>query len=850
MTIYILSYNNYYNRQLKRELKMEAYEPYVEYTLTGVNFNPNDGVDTVHLIGVGEYDGRGDYLIVYGSDIVSRWFIIDAVRTRGGQYQLTLHRDVMADYYGDILKSPIFVEKATLEDGDPLIFNSENMTVNQIKQSEHPLKDETGCAWLVGYMSSKDIVDGEGNPTTVKSTIKYTAPADEVYDRISDYPFYKYSDKATPSEARTLYSSPTNKKICVWQQTGWVDTGKDGIYYGIKYAFNERGAQDTGIRDYIGFTRPFAYNVLPDVWDKFYQCPVSANRKMIANNSLVGPGNDPELILARFERGFVGKYDNIFSLVDSQADSMNPEVITLERGKIIYIRDTERYYKVRVVVNSKDSTEILPQYNSALWLSLKAGYDAAAADWNADPEPTYPKTWASFTGFTQAPNAYSFSINYEATTYRVILEDLPDPSDIYEVEIDNDRVHLNDAPYDMFCIPFGDDLDIKLGGQSFLTSNKELAFQTALALGREYVGAGIIYDIQLLPYCPVRECIMADGSFDLNVSNRYYIEKYTASAPEDKTTVGVVIFGTRSTFTLNITNTIPVGNKKIDACCDLWRICSPNYAGLFEFSPAKNSGVEYFNVDCTYKPYNPYIHVNPNYKGLYGYDANDARGLICGGDYSVPIATDSWSTYELQNKNYQNMFDRQIQSMEFNNNYAFLKDAVTAITGTVQGALAGGVVGSQAGYGGAGTAVGAIIGATTSFIGGYADLKINDKLRTEAVDLTQDQFGYQLGNIKALPYSLARTSAFTANNKLFPLLEHYSCTSVEKVALANKIAFNGMTVGRIGMMSEFIGNRWSYEDIDAKGYFKGKLIRFVGAGEDYHVVNTIANELNKGVYLV
>lgn len=135
MTLYILKYNNYYNRLVKSYDNMEDYEPYVIYTLMSTNFNPNDGVDTQHLFGVGEYDGTGDYLIALddNGEIHSRWFIIDAVRTRAGQYQVTLHRDLVVDYYNVIKQSPMFIEKATLGDGDPLIYNTENMTFNQIK---------------------------------------------------------------------------------------------------------------------------------------------------------------------------------------------------------------------------------------------------------------------------------------------------------------------------------------------------------------------------------------------------------------------------------------------------------------------------------------------------------------------------------------------------------------------------------------------------------------------------------------------------------------------------------------------------------------------------------------------
>lgn len=479
---------------------------------------------------------------------------------------------------------------------------------------------------------------------------------------------------------------------------------------------------------------------------------------------------------------------------------------------------------------------------------MKAGYDAAKAQYAVDPYYSFEPTWADYTGVIADPNSYSFSINFTATKYLLTLEEQPEPSLTYEIQIDNKRWHLNDAPYDMFCIPYSDDLVINNGGSYVCTANKELAFQTALALGRDYMGAGYIYDIQLLPYCPIRECIQADGTFDIQAANHYEIKSYAEDSSYDAgTTVGTLLFGTRSNFTLNINSPIALGNKKIQSNCDLWRLCSPNYSGLFEFNVAKNDGVEFFNIDCTYKPYNPYIHVNPNFKNLYGYDANDMRGLVCGGDFSLANVTDSWRTYELNNKNYQNIFDRNIQSMELRNNIQENKDIFNAVTGTVMGGAMGAATGAKAGPWGA--VIGGVLGTGVSLAGGIADVSTNRTLRKDALDLTKDQFGYQLGNIQALPYSLAKTSAFTANNKIWPFVEYYSCTVTEKLALANKVAYNGMTVMRIGTINEFIGNTWSYQDIVAKNYTKGQLIRFNDDGEDYHIVNSIADELYKGVYL-
>lgn len=185
--------------------------------------------------------------------------------------------------------------------------------------------------------------------------------------------------------------------------------------------------------------------------------------------------------------------------------------------------------------------------------------------------------------------------------------------------------------------------------------------------------------------------------------------------------------------------------------------------------------------------------------------------------------------------------------MEITQKYQRIGDVVGSITGTGAGAAAGALAGSL--IPGVGTAVGAAVGGIASGIGGIVDVAINEKLRNEAIDYTKDQFGYQLGNIQALPYTLTKVSSFNSNNKLFPVLEYYTCTDVEKEALAHKIAYNGMSVGVIGTINQFVENKWSYKGIESKGYIKGKLIRLETVEDDYHLINALASELDKGVYI-
>ena len=162
MNLYIYTgYNNYYNRQLKRELTLDDYrnKSTSVYELPKTNFVPNDYVNATHVFGsnVSNYDGKGDYLIAQDeltSLIDSRWFIIESVRDRAGQHTLTLRRDLFADFYDEFTNSAMFLEKGNIQDiNSPFLMNQEQFATNEIKTNEYPLYDKSGCSWIVGYYS-------------------------------------------------------------------------------------------------------------------------------------------------------------------------------------------------------------------------------------------------------------------------------------------------------------------------------------------------------------------------------------------------------------------------------------------------------------------------------------------------------------------------------------------------------------------------------------------------------------------------------------------------------------------------------------------------------------------------
>lgn len=144
MKLQFLAYNNYYDRLIKTET---SYSNFLLLEMDNIQFNDSDGVSTEVILEdfTDKLDGREpNYLLVYnGTVLSSRWFILDKIRTRSGQWRVSLRRDLLADYKDSVLSSTAFIEKGTLSAEDPFIFNDENFTFNQIKTAEYLLKDKT-----------------------------------------------------------------------------------------------------------------------------------------------------------------------------------------------------------------------------------------------------------------------------------------------------------------------------------------------------------------------------------------------------------------------------------------------------------------------------------------------------------------------------------------------------------------------------------------------------------------------------------------------------------------------------------------------------------------------------------
>ena len=411
----------------------------------------------------------------------------------------------------------------------------------------------------------------------------------------------------------------------------------------------------------------------------------------------------------------------------------------------------------------------------------------------------------------------------------------------------NQFVQLGDAPYGMFCLPYSDKLKVYSNSAETpdFISDKDVNFQVASQLSA-LLGDGVIKDLQLLPYCPLQQNILteySEPSFSSLHVSKSVIKAYPKIGTEDKI-VGYIYWCNKSNFDLKIPYTLNINNYKEESELNTYRLCSPGYKSVFEFNAAKNGGIKYFHVDCTYKPYNPFILIHPYFSVLYGKNYEDNRGLICTDDFSLPIISDQWTTYELNNKNYANTFYREIQSAQLENKYAHYNDIANMFSGTVQGTGSGMMSGMLTG-GPIGAGIGGTIGGLSSLSAGIADVSINQKLRNDQIDKAETLFKYNLENIKARPQTVSKSSPIVKNNKQVPFLETYSCSNEEKEAFRAKIKHTGMTILKTSTLRSYV----NYIDDVTESYVKGSIIRFPKITEDFHYLKELSNEVGKGFYL-
>ena len=656
--------------------------------------------------------------------IGSSWFVMEADRTRKGQYKLTLKRDNLADHFEVITNSPAYIEKATIKNlNDPAIFNKEELFVNQIKKQEKLLKDKTNMAWLVAWINNN--IDKETwlslfNQKSVPYTRNISASAD-----------YTTNDIAT-----------------------WISSHQlSGTYKCLKEA-----------DDYMWFK---VQNELADtsariIW-AWMEYKIYRDGNHEANSGIGGNrGND-------YTYNFKDKtsVDAMIRQTETINDSLYQAVKSAEG--FITGTDTRFSYINKIVKETKNGV--------TKYYKIEASYSA----WNQSS--IYDNTSPAANLFTNLPNGRNYKLSvtlkgdYVTFSYKDITNEMATTANIY-ADVSNitpNNSGLIDAPYMAICIPYtlNESLtgmqrqDVISDGSFNAKIDNTKAFAAITLLSYCLQDGKHLYDVQLLPYCPILNELRISGptndSFTINsskISENRKIKFYQTDGSTFNTTTPLmeafVFFNSSFTFDipLDIKDKETPFDKKLASETELYRFSSPNYSTFFDFNPYMNNGMTKVNVDCTYKPFKSYIHLNPDFKGLYGADFNDSRGLVITSDFSIPQVTDAWQTYQITNKNYADIFARNQQHLEVQQKWAEREAVLNSVTAPLAGGVTGGAAGAMAG-GGVGMAIGTTAGIGMGLAGGIADYAKTVELNKEALNYNQDMYNYNLQNIQALPQTLS-----------------------------------------------------------------------------------------------
>ena len=784
---YLLNFNNYYNREYKRLVNILDYEPYIKYSWTNVNFNPGDGITTTIPV---NSDVEANYLILSegigpglaGEEIISRWFIIESKFTRLGQRVLTLRRDILVDY-APMATATVYAERGYVPNTSSLIYNSEGNSYNQIKKSEKLIKDESGSAWLVGYLAPNVFDSGNITIQGSNATVQY------------DYSF------ATQDEMTAAFPGVGLIPTTLFYNFGSID---------LRYFSLAEGNQT-------------------------YMWRADFPSDLLTYETASVPAADVTMIIRQANLPEVQGL-----LIDN---FLTPTVANIISDKLVLDYSSVSRESVTKIINNRDVIARVGTASSGYtYYQLSVGTAQSSIQHHEIRNTTAPNTFEYLTSnFTQlgamglatgTPDRYSLKCveSYFSCYWRNI------PVAANTIELKTTTAKVDSSPYYCFAIPYHEAKVIK-GNETIITDPREsllLARNIATQLGT------FCYDVQLLPYFPLQSYIDSMGRIDTTTMPDGTVAVLKSAEGEART---FLFWITKPNFSFAVPDMIAYSSEpKIQNETQFCRLNSPNFSASFEFSIAKNKGVDYWQVDCSYKPYQPYIHVAPNWRGLYGSDFNDARGLICTGDFSIDLMTDKWQEYQIQNKNYNEIFNRQIQSLDLQQSIAKRQNIFGAVAGSLSGAMSGATTGALAG-GLPGAIGGGIAGLGISAVGGVMDIIDSQKLRDDARSSQFDMFNYQLGNVKALPNTLTKVSTYNINNKIYPFYEIYEATPEEIGALRQQLNWRGYNLGIIGQLSDF--------QVEGK-YFKGKLIRLeevhdVSLG-DNHLLENYNSELQQGIY--
>jgi len=368
---------------------------------------------------------------------------------------------------------------------------------------------------------------------------------------------------------------------------------------------------------------------------------------------------------------------------------------------------------------------------------------------------------------------------------------------------------------------------------------------------------GFAYDVQVVPYAPFKKTNFRkvavnniDFSYDfyepaefVSGLEFYYIQSTNPNNHNLLIKALPLICFTTSNFSflgdLSIAgNYDPIGFKKIQS--KNYRLVSPDYNSITELNKrfnyaisnnTINCGFTSFNAVCKLQPIQPFIYVEPDFRGLNYGNYYDNRGMLCNYNFSIAQTSDKWSEFLLNNKNYMLSFNRGVKRLNEQKTFASVSAGIGILGSTMQGASAGAKMG-----GGTGAVIGGAIGLAE---GAY---NFGETLYRSSANIQdyKDNFRWSCGNIQAMADNLNKISSLVPTNKIFPLIESYNCLYEEEVNFDNYLRLNGMTINLVGKIEDYYDSTYNF--------IQCSMIKFPSCSCTGAMLEELNKELDGGLF--
>lgn len=777
-SILLLQFRNYFDRRIKRFDSLASYYNYqLGQTFTNINFIPGDGITTELILNFDtEALGSPNYLIAAETSTdFTRWFITETERTRKGQTKFKLRRDLVAEEIQGIKEATAMINKGYVEWGNPAFFNKEPISVNRIPKTREFLIDKSVSGWLVAYLPKS----GKGENSWEDTGVAFGTVAPQ-----AQYSF------ASLDEARTAFGENNayiGGMLQVYATPSWVVGSSLPKLKKYEYFLQNGGAwpvetvNSTSSQSYFEGTASLA----PDA----IQAGVTAIYQEVGKR------------LTPSDLSFKGYQ----SVVDTVSKYDGATVKNTSTGVI---------YKVSAEISERSVSDIfIDSWNNS---DLNQVFVDAAKK----VDGRFSETTGQH-DFEHAPIKTS-----GCTCYFVKVSFTQVSDEIYEWKISKKRRKTEDAPYDCICLPYRTDginavfkIDGKLVDVDY-NANMSLASSFSTYWGSN------VYDVQLLPYCPVQDLIVpGTGGIAVDSTKAGVVYQY------DTASKTLVCFCRTINSKFSISKQLIPPKTKTDFLCKHYKLVAPNFSSEYEVPVFENGGVYYWNVTETLIPYSPWIQVVPQFKNFNGADLKDSRGLIVGGSLSITQTTTAWAEYLRSNCNYSQIFESQMAYQEYQQKNSMIASAI----GSVGGALTTGV-GTGILTGGVALGVGA---GLASGAAGVADLLVQNKMNQKANEFAREQRELSLSNIKSTPATISKVTSINSNFCVWPYIEFDVCGDGEYELVDTYLKMYGMTINQVGTLENFMKKDY---------YCSADILLADNIYGDANYKNQIKSEVSQGFF--